>query len=241
MRLALCGLGKAGKAFVKYVIEQKENELICVLCRDESDTAGKPVSEITGIVTPQELIVERIREFDNQKFNVDVIIDFSASSTTIELLELCCRNRINLVICPTDFSDKLIEYIKKKVDMSDIGVVYAPTLTRGINILIDFVSKLARYEEYHFEIIERHAKNKLSPTKTAQCILREINRDDTNIASVRLDGYVGIHEVSATNGCERITIVHESFSREAFVKGALMTADFIKDKKGFYKIKDIQI
>lgn len=241
MRLALCGLGKAGKAFVRYVTEKEDDELVCVLCRDKSSTAGRKVSEITGIVTLQELVVKKISEFDNSDFNVDVIIDFSASSTSIELVELCCKNKINLVICPTNFNDEQLEYIERKVLLSEIGVIYAPTLTRGINILMDFVSTLTKYQEYHFEIIERHSKNKLAPTKTAQHISKAINRADTHISSIRLDGYVGVHEVSATDGCERITIVHESFSRDAFVRGALRAADFIKNKSGFYQITDIDV
>lgn len=241
MKLALCGLGKAGTTFARYVTEQKTDELVCVLCRDQSSTAGKTVSEVAGIVTAQELIIRKISDFDNRQVDIDVLIDFSASSTSLELLDLCCKNKINLVICPTNFSDEQLKGIEEKVQQNGIGVVYAPTLTRGVNILMKFVNSLANYGDYHFEIVERHSKNKATPTKTAQYISEAIHREDTHISSVRLDGYVGIHEVSATDGYERITIVHESFSREAFVKGALRCAAFIKDKKGFYQIKDIHI
>ena len=142
------------------------------------------------------------------------------------------------MICPTGFSNDELDLICEYVEKSDNGVMYAPTLTSGINILLGLVEELSQYEEYSFEIIERHSKNKVKPTKTSQYIADAINRRDTEILSVRLDGYVGIHEVTATNGDERLTIIHESLNRNAFVKGALRAARQINGKKGFFTIRD---
>lgn len=239
MKLALCGLGRAGKEFVRYVTEKGQDDLVAVLCRDGSSTAGKIVSDITEIATDRELVIQKISECTFPE-KPDVLVDFSACNTSIQLLDMCVKEHINLIICPTDFTDEQLVYIESQAKRDEIGVVFAPTLTSGVNLTMEFVQRLSKiFQDYQFEIIERHPKNKPVPTKTSKKIAAVIDRDSVPISSVRLDGYVGIHEVTATDGYERISITHESFSRDAFVRGALLGANFIKDKKGYYTMSDI--
>lgn len=242
MNFALCGLGKAGSEFVRYMVSHNnlsDDKLCAVLCRNESITARRTVSDITKIVTPHNIVIQKISEF-SYPGKLDVIIDFSASQTTFALVDLCIAKNINLVICPTDFSNHQLADIKKRVEKSDIGVVYAPTLTGGINILINFIEKFSsHFPDFNFEIVEKHPKRKSSPTRTAGYIAQAIDRPNIPIHSVRLDGFTGIHEITATNGYERITITHESFSRAAFVLGALHAARFISSKKGFFTVNEV--
>ena len=239
MNIGLCGLGKAGRQLVEYTIDNEKYNLKAVLCRDESRTAGKTVTDITNLRTKDNIVIQKISEFSNLE-KLDVIIDFSNSETTMKIVEICVAQKINLVICPTNFTDDQIETIKKRAIESNIGVVFAPTLTIGINMLIDSVVKISSlFSDFNFEIVERHSKFKASPTKTAQIISKSICREDVPISSIRLDGYVGEHEVTATNGFERISIIHESFSRVAFVKGSLIAADFICEHKGYFEMRDI--
>lgn len=239
MNIGLCGLGKAGRQFVEYTINNEKYCLKTVLCREESRTAGKTVTDITNLKTNDDLTIQRISEFSNSE-HLDVLIDFSNSETTLKLVDICVKHKINLVICPTGFTDSQLGEIKDKATNNDIGIVFAPTLTIGINMLIDSVIKISSlFSDFDFEIVERHSKFKASPTKTAQIISNSICRDSVPISSIRLDGYVGEHEVTATNGSERISIVHESFSREAFVKGSLIAADFIVNHRGYFEMRDI--
>ena len=48
-----------------------------------------------------------------------------------------------------------------------------------------------------------------------------------------------MHEVTAANENERLTIVHESFSRDAFANGALMAARYILGKSGYHEMSDV--
>lgn len=239
MNIALCGLGKAGKSFVEYAAVNKKHSLKAVICREESNSAGKTVTEVTNVVTDEDLTVQKISEFSNKE-NIDVIIDFSNSETSLQLVDLCCKYNLKLVICPTAFTDEQIEIIKNKANKYNMGVVFAPTLTVGINMLIDFVAKFsALFNDFSFEIIEKHSKVKASPTKTAQIIANSILKESVPISSIRLDGFVGVHEVVATNGMECITITHESFSRTAFVHGAILAAEYIYNKTGCFEMADI--
>lgn len=239
LNIGVCGFGKAGKQLVEYLLNKDEYNLCSALCRNSSLSRNKTVTEVTNIKTKNDIIIRGIEDFTNAE-KVDVIIDFSSKETSLELVELCCMYGINLVICPTNFSDKEIDGISNKAFINKIGIIYAPTLTVGINAMITFVKVFSSlFPDFSFEIIEKHSKFKPSPTKTAKLIADSIKKDDIPISSVRLDGYIGVHEVIATNGNERISFTHESFSRNAFANGALLAADYIYKKVGFFNIKEM--
>lgn len=241
MKIGLCGLGRAGQTMAKKILDSDKHELSCVICREISETAGMDVSQIMGIF-PIGLKVIKLSEFallDQSKLP-DIVIDFSNHSMSLELMRVCENLGINLVICTTGFTDEgrteMIETgLRKK-----IGLVYAPTLTLGINLLIEVVSKLsAMLPWFDFAIVERHRKDKKRVTTTAQLIADATKRDDIHISSVRAGGYVGIHEVTAASENERLTITHESFNRGAFADGAMMAAEFINGRKGYYEMKNV--
>ncbi len=239
LNIGICGLGKAGKQLVEYTLNKENYNLCSALCRQSSSSRNLTVTEITNIKTKNEIVVKAIEDFDNSE-ELDVIIDFSGKSTTMQLVDLCCKYGINLVICPTNFTDDDMENIANKALINKIGIIYAPTLTVGVNAMITFVKVFSSlFPDFSFEIIEKHGKFKPYPTKTANIIANSIDRENVHISSVRLDGYVGIHEVIATNGNERISFCHESFSRNAFANGALLAADFINNKVGFFDIKEM--
>ena len=241
MNIAVCGLGRAGKELARKIVLETENELVMGLCREESRTAGMDIGELMGM--PKfSCNMWKISECEQVLLDkkVDVIIDFSGKSTSLELVPLCERVGINLVICTTNFTEEEKKYLCEMGQKSTFGLVYAPNLTLGINLLMEFVEKLSKIlPEFDFEIVERHRRDKPRVTTTAKLISKVIDRGETPISSIRTGGYVGIHEVTAASEEERITIEHESFSRQAFAKGALMAAQFLYGKKGFYEMKDV--
>lgn len=240
MRIGLCGLGRAGKAMAQKIIGSDKHELVCVICRDSSDKIGKDVGSLLQIATTG-INVIGISDFArSEKDEIDVMIDFSNYLFSIDLLRICENKGINLVICTTGFSEDGLTEIVETGLRQKIGVLYAPTLTLGINLLIKIVSELSQQIPwFDFAIVERHCKDKKRVTTTAKLIAQAMKRDDIHISSVRAGGYVGIHEVTAANADERITIVHESFNRGAFANGALMASEYLNGKKGFYEMKDV--
>lgn len=241
MKIAICGLGRAGKALAQKIIDEKTDELVLGLCREESKTKGMDVGDILGTVplnvsvVPLSSAVRKLKEKQT-----DIVIDFSNKDTSVKLLKVCEEAGVNLVICTTNFSEEEKEMIRTTAENEKIGVVEAPNLTIGINLLMEFVGRLSRIlPEFDFEIVERHRKEKVRPTATAKLIAREIDRDEVVISSVRAGGYVGIHEVTAASEEERITIEHESFTRGAFAKGAMLAARFVYGKKGYFRMADV--
>ena len=241
MTICVCGIGRAGAAMIEKILETKEMALSCVLTRDNSEHIGKDAGDIInkaplGVeVLPISVDIDILRSK-----NFDVIIDFSSNAATMQLLGICKEIGAKLVVCTTNHSEETIKEMEEEADKSKVGVVYAPNLTLGINILIDFVSTISKIlTDFDFEIVEYHFKKKPRVTATASIIAKAIERDEVPISSVRVGGYVGVHEVYCANDNERLTITHESFSRKAFAHGAIMATNFVKNKIGFYHMSDV--
>ena len=241
MNMAICGLGKAGQALAHKIITEKDHTLTLALCRDTSLTKGKDVGELLempalGIpIIPLPQCEKALRET-----HTDVIIDFSGKSTSLLLAEICKKTQVHLVICTTNFTMAEQRQVRELALAGQVGIVFAPNLTLGINLLMGFVKKISKILlDFDFEIIERHRKDKPKVTTTAQLISNAIDRGQTPISSIRAGGYVGIHEVTAVSEDERVTIVHESFSRNAFARGAIMAAEYVIGKAGYYEMDSV--
>ena len=240
MNICVCGIGRAGQAMIHRLIKS-EHKICGALVKANNENIGANLGDYLGVSALNAHILS-INDCVNElkKKNTDLIIDFSNQAATKTLISISAEIGAKLVICTTNHSTETIDYLKEYTKEHSLGVVYAPNLTLGINLLIEIVSHLSLIlPDFDFEIVERHCKSKPRGTMTANIISNAIGRGDTHISSVRAGGYVGIHEVTCANENERITIVHESFSRQAFAYGAMLAADFIKDKTGFFVMKDV--
>ena len=68
--------------------------------------------------------------------------------------------------------------------------------------------------------------------------------DDSNsrnvfIASERTDLVPGTHHVNYTSEIDDISLTHKAHSRKGFALGALLAAEWLKDKKGIFSMSDV--
>ena len=54
-----------------------------------------------------------------------------------------------------------------------------------------------------------------------------------------MNDVTGNHEVVYENNIDELTLSHRAKNRDGFAIGAIVAAEFIFGKKGFYSIKDI--
>jgi 4-hydroxy-tetrahydrodipicolinate reductase len=148
------------------------------------------------------------------------------------------------------------------VKKSKIGFVYASNFSIGINIFSNIVEhaskiidKFGDYDIYGYEL--HHNQKADSPSGTAKtlaeiltnCIKRKnkvifekidrkIQPNEIHFASVRSGSIPGTHVVGFDSLSDTIELKHIARNREGFALGALMAAGWIKNRKGFYSIKD---
>lgn len=253
IRICLIGIGKTGKEVARMIMEQENMKLVAAICSVGSLKKHKDLGELIG----NEKIGIEVESADNLenvilKTKPDVVVDFSIPKATLENLQIVSKMKVNMVIGTTGFSEFDIKKIEKTASISGIGIVYAPNITRGVNVLM-ILTKLATIllNNYDFQISEIHYKNKKdSPSGTAIKIAKEIENgllyagrkvldEDIPINSVRAGGVIGKHEVLIAGEYDQIVISHESFSRKIFASGALYAVNFIEGKVGFYEMNDV--
>ena len=192
----------------------------------------------------------------------DVAIDFTSKDIVIKNIEEVAKLGVNMVIGTTGWYDDM-ETVKTIVNKYKIGLLYSPNFSIGANIflkMIDFSSKLfAKFPYYDVYGMEIHHGAKMdSPSGTALKIAgkimenfptkksvqteklnRQIKPSELHFASIRGGRNPGFHEVVFDSNADGITMSHQAYNRTGFAKGALLAAEFIKNKRGVHSFEDI--
>lgn len=253
IRVCLAGLGRTGKEIARILLEQPDMKLVSVICSPGSTKEGMDLGDILEI--PKTGI--RVESSEHLQYAIfrskpDVVIDFSNAESTIRNAKLLSKMRVNIVVGTTGFSKTGLQKLKVLSRKYHNGIVYAPNITLGVNVLM-FLTNLAAniLNEYDFEVLEIHHKQKKdAPSGTAVKIAGEIARglnsagiektgQEIPISAIRAGGVVGKHEVMIIGENDKIEICHESFSRKAFALGALKAVRFVQGKSGYFEMNDV--
>ena len=194
--------------------------------------------------------------------NVDVCIDFSTPTAVVHTIELVAGYKKSIVVGTTGWYDQL-DHVKKIVKSKNIGLIYSPNFSLGMNIFFQILSSAChtfeKFDAYDVAIHETHHRRKAdSPSGTAfslaQIVLQHIRRkkemfhesahkgikpEQLQITSSRLGEVVGTHNVMFDSEADSIELVHTAKNRSGFALGALIAAEWLKDKKGVYTMKDV--
>lgn len=252
LRLAVIGLGRAGGEIARFLLEQPDVRLTGAFCSTGSPKAGKDLGELlnmrdTGILIKGE---DMLRE-EMRRSRPDAVIDFSTPEGTLRHAEVLCPMRIRMVVGTTGFSDIALKRLRVLVRRHENGVVNAPNITTGVNVMM-LLARLAAglLNGYDFQITEmHHSRKKDAPSGTARKIAHEVERglmdagigDPTGrapIQAVRAGGIIGVHEVLVVGEQDQIRITHESFSRRIFAEGALKAARYVAYRSGWFEMRD---
>ena len=115
---------------------------------------------------------------------------------------------------------------------------------------------MAPHPEYDVSMVEiHHAEKRDSPSGTAITLASQImekipgkelwvnhisdNPRELEIISERINPAPGTHKVKYRSTIDDIEIIHEAHTRKGFAAGAVLAAEFLKDKKGVYDMKDV--
>lgn len=176
--------------------------------------------------------------------NIDAVVDFTTPEAAMENITACARAKKNLVVGTTGWYDE-IPAVRRVVEESGIGFLYAGNFSVGVNLFYDVVraSAAALKHQYSGQIFERHHVHKLdAPSGTAvvvRNVIRDVSGHELEITSFREGEVVGLHEVVLESPNDTIYVCHDAKSRRGFADGAVRAAEWIVGKKGFFDFKDI--
>jgi len=195
--------------------------------------------------------IDNPEDFDSPAFlrSTDVAIEFTRPESAYANYRKCFERHIPVVAGTTGWLKHLDE-IEKICREQSQTFFYASNYSLGVNLFFALNRQLAkmmnRFPEYDVRMEEIHHIHKLdAPSGTAITLAEDIvkhidrtNRDTLPIESKREGEVPGIHEVVYESDADMIRIRHEAKNRKGLALGAVLAAEFIYGKAGFFTMDD---
>ena len=242
MKIAILGFGKMGQIIEQFAME-RGHDVVLKVNADNLD----------------ELTILNLK-------NADVAIDFSTPDSVLQNIALCFDAGVAIVVGTTGWYGRLQE-VKNQCIEGNNTLLYASNFSVGVNVFF-FVNRVLakimnRYPQYEVQVEEIHHTEKLdSPSGTAMSIaegiIGELNRknewvneligshselitkpDQLLIESHRIEDVPGTHTVIYSSEVDDIEFKHKAHSRAGFALGAVLAAEWVYGKNGFYDITDM--
>ncbi len=207
---------------------------------------------------------ENIRASDIE--GADMAIDFSRPEAAVSNIDLCFKANVPLVVGTTGWYDQLDE-IKNRCLDGNKTLLYGSNFSIGINVFFHINKLLAAvmnpYKQYDVQVEEIHHTHKLdAPSGTAITIAEGIiDHTDSKsewlnnligegeetipkahqllIESHRIDEVPGTHTVLYSSEVDQIEFKHTAHSRAGFALGAIIAAEWLEGKTGFYQVTEM--
>jgi 4-hydroxy-tetrahydrodipicolinate reductase len=245
MKIALLGYGKMGRIIEKIAIDRK-HEIVLKIDYDNL----------------HELTAENLQK-------ADAAIEFSTPATVIGNIGNCFKAGVPVVVGTTGWYDEMQQVKKQCEQGNNsliyapnfsIGVNVFFHVNRVLAKLMN------NYPYYEVQVEEIHHTKKLdAPSGTAITIAEgiienlaskkewinvlttdgeetandNIKNDQLMIESFRIDSVPGTHTVIYDSEVDSIEFKHTAHNRNGFALGAVMAAEWIRDKKGFHSVQDM--
>ena len=220
--LLVLGRGKTG-ALVAEVARERGHHVESIASGDNRDASW--------------LTREHLTDFD-------VVIDFTTPQAVVANIDTCLREGKAMVVGTTGWYGEL-DRVRRAVEQAGTGFVFGANFSYGVNLFFQIVQAAAPAlaHNYHGHITERHHIHKKdAPSGTAvalQRLLEQASGERVEITSEREGDVTGTHTLELSSSGDRILLTHEAKSRRTFAEGALLAAEWIAGKTGFYDFKDI--
>lgn len=188
----------------------------------------------------------------------DVAIEFSMPEVAVDNLKFSIDHSLP-VVCGTTGWLAHKDEIEKYCQQRNGTLFYTSNFSLGVNIFFkvnEYLAKLMNnHTEYSVSMDEtHHTQKKDAPSGTAITLaegiiknvthLKEwsnhvsLNHETLVINSYRIDPAPGTHTVKYKSAIDDIEITHTAHSRQGFALGAVMVAEWVKNKKGILGMED---
>lgn len=234
MNIGICGYGKMGKSIEKIAVKRGHNIIFTS---------------------------NNINTIKLNKLKIDVVVEFSNPKSAFNNITHCLNNHIPIVSGTTGWLDRLPD-AKKLCTQTKGTFVHATNFSIGMHTMFminNISSKLINNDIYNLCIEEtHHTEKKDIPSGTAITLAKstcsnidkfkswqsmkeglKIPSSKIPIWSYRKKNNIGEHHIKYKSDNDEITISHKSLNRDGFSTGAVIAAEFIQFKTGFFTMSEI--
>jgi len=242
MNIALLGYGKMGQIIERFAIERGHDIVL-------------------------KIGIENVEDFTKENLEkADVAIDFSAPDAAVSNIYKCFEAGLPVVVGTTGWYGNL-QQIKNDCLKSNNTLLYGSNFSVGVNLFFHLNKMLAKlmnnYPAYEVQVEEIHHTQKLdAPSGTAMTIAEDIidsvdrknewvnevvgtpvpeafKNEQLLIESHRIENVPGTHTVVYSSEVDDIEIKHTAHNRAGFALGAIIAAEWLENKQGFYSVADV--
>lgn len=235
MKIALIGYGKMGQE-IHRIAEKRGHEIVLVIDNDDE-----------------------WQEKGAQLMEADVAVEFTTPDSAVDNIMHCFDAEVPVVVGTTGWIED-IEKIRRTCLEQGKSMFFSPNFSIGVNLFFELnrylASLMSKWENYEISIEETHHIHKLdAPSGTAIVLANDIIRnnekkekwvkesgehpDEVGIKSFRSEDVPGTHIVRYESEMDAILITHTAKTRKGFALGAILAAEWIAGKKGFFEMKDL--
>ncbi len=245
MNIALLGYGKMGKIIEKIATDRKHNIVLKI-----------------DFYNQQDLNLENLAK-------ADVVIEFSTPGSVLGNIKHCFDAHVPVVVGTTGWYEHLPEVKQQCTEGGNtllyasnfsVGVNIFFHVNRVLARLMN------NYPYYDVQVEEIHHMQKLdSPSGTAITIAEgiienldakkewvnilsaegndaaddSVKNDQLLIESFRIDSVPGTHTVIYDSEVDMIEFKHTAHNRNGFALGAVLAAEWVHNKKGFFSVEEM--
>jgi 4-hydroxy-tetrahydrodipicolinate reductase len=239
LRIALAGYGKMGKAIEAEAIGRGHS--ICqVIGRGDADA-------LDGL----------------RPSNCDCVIEFTRPESALGNFRRILPTGVPIVTGTTGWLAD-VDAVRKEVEEFGGCFMHSSNYSVGVNVLFQLNKVLARLmnglPEYDCHVTEAHHRHKKdAPSGTAHSLAAQIIHgldrkvriadealrhrapapEELSVGYVRSGEIIGEHGVTYISDVDRISISHVAHNRRGFALGAVIAAEWVQGKKGFYEFSEV--
>lgn len=241
LRIALIGYGRMGK-MIHSIAEQRGHKVVLML---DSDT------------DPQ---------WDSPRWaDVDVAIEFTAPHVAFANCKRLLDKGVAVVSGTTGWAKEL-ECLKEQLEAASFGaLLWASNFSIGVNLFFEINKRVGaimeRVSDYKPSLTEIHHIHKLdAPSGTAITLAEgliasmpsrlenwtlveegtQTSADKSlEVRAIRQGEVPGTHTIEYRSQVDRIELTHEAFGRQGFAEGAVVAAEYLVGRVGYYSMEDL--
>ncbi len=226
MRFAVIGTGKMGTAVAHQAIRAGHTVTVQIGGAENRDQRALTRERLEG---------------------VDLAIEFSRPDTAVPNLTRLIELGLPVVTGTTGWYDQLTS-METMVRTNNGSLLYGPNFSIGA-ALFQATAKalaagLATQPEFDCAVGEAHHKEKRdAPSGTAKSLRQTLRAADPSreypILSTRLGWIPGTHALLVDGPFESIYLTHTVRDRAVFAQGAVVAAEWLPGRRGFYHFHDM--
>ncbi|HEY9777056.1 MAG TPA: 4-hydroxy-tetrahydrodipicolinate reductase [Planktothrix sp.] len=250
IKVVIAGVnGRMGRASLQALDGRTDLAVVGAFGRQGAPYVGKDIGEISAFAAKDKTGILVSNGFLDSVTGAkpDVLLDFTLSEIAVENAKAALERGIRPVIGTSGISPQETDELAKIASQKKLGAMIVPNFSVGAVLMMEFSRQAAAMFE-HAEIIEMHHPAKVdAPSGTAMHTVRKIaasgnqfNKPQVqekellkgarggsgdagvHVHSLRLPGLISHQEVIFGGDGELLSIKHDSFTVDCFLKGIVM-------------------